>query len=248
MRLFLAVLDPVAYAHKHSVVHRDLKPGNILVGEDGRPRLLDFGIAKLLDSEGGEPETVTRMENRAFTPAYASPEQIRGEPVTAASDVHSLGVMLYELIAGVSPFRALSGSRAALESAVLTTDPAPPNVGGDLDAICLKALRKEPSARYSDAAALAEDLRRYLGGLPVEARRGWRRYQIGRFVRRRRELGIHDDRFRTGACDMRQHTFRRTPDLNDFHSRWKRQCCRIPGIVPGSHASFQRVGFNTFLS
>jgi len=208
VRLVLAVLDAVSHAHERLVVHRDLKPANILVGADGSPRLLDFGIAKLIDPESGDDGTVTRTELRALTPAYASPEQFRGERATIASDVYSLGVILYELLAGVRPYRTSSTSRAALERAVLDEDPEPPStaarrtdttreggagtqprgprLGPDLDAICLKALRKQPAERYPSAAALAEDLRRYLAGEPVAARRGGRRYRLARLLRRHR--------------------------------------------------------------
>jgi predicted Ser/Thr protein kinase len=212
-RLVLEVLEAVEFAHRHRVVHRDLKPGNILVGSDGRPRLLDFGIAKLIDGEPDDAVTQTRTELRALTPAYASPEQFQGDPVTPASDVFSLGVVLYELLAGVRPFVATSSSRADLERAVLTEEPDPPStasrrsgtahgglparlvlpfrarggtVGRDLDAICLKALRKDPGERYPTAASFAQDLRACLEGRPVTARAGSRRYRMVRFARRHR--------------------------------------------------------------
>jgi tRNA A-37 threonylcarbamoyl transferase component Bud32/tetratricopeptide (TPR) repeat protein len=227
LRLVLEVLAAVEFAHARRIVHRDLKPGNILVGTDGHPKLLDFGISKLVDpgAEASE-ETRTRTELRALTPAYASPEQIRGEAVTVASDVYSLGVMLYELLSGLRPFRSASGDARELERAVLEQDPEPPStaarraaatsatspageagraaggaaddepplapsdaatrLGRDLDAICLKALRKEPSERYRSVAALADDLRNFLAGRPVEAHRGGLAYRTAKRLRRHR--------------------------------------------------------------
>ncbi|MFN7940541.1 MAG: serine/threonine-protein kinase [Thermoanaerobaculia bacterium] len=212
LRLFLDVLAAVEYAHQRRIVHRDLKPANILVGADGRPRLLDFGISKLLDPEVGDVAT-TRTELRALTPAYASPEQIRGGAVTAASDLYSLGVVLYELLAGVRPFELVPGDPGGLERQVLEEDPEPPStaarraattsttsasvpglvpvdadrrLGRDLDAICLKALRKEPEERYASAATFADDLRRFLAGEPVAARRGGVSYRLTKWVRRHR--------------------------------------------------------------
>jgi len=213
LRLLLDVLDAVAYAHSRGVVHRDLKPGNIQVGADGRPRLLDFGIAKLIEADPGAPVTLTRTEHRALTPAYASPEQFRGERVTPASDVFSLGVVLYELLTGVRPFAPGARSPTEVERAVLGEDPASPSsalrrpptgpgdppttaappaatgVGGarrDLDAICLKALAKSPDARYASAAGLADDLRAWLAGRPVSARGGGLVYRLARQLRRHR--------------------------------------------------------------
>ena len=196
VELFLQVLDAVDFAHRRLVVHRDLKPGNILVDAGGAAKLLDFGISRMIDPETGTDPT--RTETRAFTPAYASPEQLRGERVTVASDVYSLGVVLYELLAGCRPFE-----RGADES-----DPRPPStaarrmdatgaardttttrwrdLAGDLDAITLKALRGEVESRYASAAAFAADLRRWLDGKPVEARRGGHRYRTAKFVRRHR--------------------------------------------------------------
>ena len=212
LRLFLEVLAAVEYAHARRIVHRDLKPGNVLVGADGRPKLLDFGISKLIGPETAD-DAATRTELRALTPAYASPEQIRGERVTVASDTYSLGVVLYELVAGVRPFQSLSGEPRELERAILERDPEPPStaarrattaeaqrgqggalpgdaaasrLGRDLDAICLKALRKEPHARYASAGAFAEDLRRLRAGLPVAARRGGRAYRLVKRAQRHR--------------------------------------------------------------
>ena len=205
------MLDAVRFAHERGVVHRDLKPGHLLIDREGRPRLLDFGISKLVDPETNQSLALTRTESRALTPAYASPEQFRGEPVTPASDVYALGTILYELLAGRRPFAGDQGSAVALERAVLGTDPEPPSTAArqvasalpgrdpkapralpfavltrDLDAICLKALRKAPLERYADAGELAADLRRYLAGQPVAARRGGRRYRLARFAQRNR--------------------------------------------------------------
>jgi eukaryotic-like serine/threonine-protein kinase len=212
VRLFLAVLEAVAFAHSRGVVHRDLKPSNILVGADGRPRLLDFGISKLTDPDANGDAAATRTELRAFTPAYASPEQFRGRRATATADVYSLGVMLYELLARTRPYGEVE-TPAELERAVLEREPDPPSTAArrsgtvsaegtalrpapgrlsrDLDAICLKALRKEPSERYASAAAFADDLRRYLDGRPVAARRGGRRYRLAKLARKNRgKLGL----------------------------------------------------------
>lgn len=187
IELFLAVLDAVGYAHGQGIVHRDLKPANILVSARGEAKLLDFGIARLAAPDD-EDKTLTL--DRAMTPAYASPEQRRGGRVTPASDIYSLGVVLYELLANTIPFR--------VDRATHEPDPEPPSaafdgddrrwrktIRGDLDAVVLKALRHHPEDRYPSAAALADDLRRFLAGKSVAARRGDRVYRIGRFLRRR---------------------------------------------------------------
>jgi len=207
LELFLAICDAVQYAHQQLIVHRDLKPSNILVTEDGTPRLLDFGIAKALGADFEDSEAMTREGERPRTPRYASPEQIRGERVTVATDVYSLGVLLHELLAGEAPFVAPGTTPAAFERLVLEQDPPPPSLSaagrdtplarreggprrlarrleGDLDAIVLTALRKDPERRYRAVSALADDLRRHRDGLPVGARRGSLRYRSARFVRR----------------------------------------------------------------
>ncbi|RKY20162.1 MAG: hypothetical protein DRQ55_08640, partial [Planctomycetota bacterium] len=202
--LVARVCDAVAFAHAQLVVHRDLKPSNVLVDGEGEPRLLDFGIAKVLDDERDAALTVDGAVPR--TPGYASPEQVRGESVGTASDVYSLGVLLYELLTGASPYVVSEDSVAAVERAVTeqqavrpsraTTLHAPARgtseqrlrrqLSGDLDNILLKALAKEPARRYASAAGLADDLRRYLGGLPVLARAPTLSYHLSKFVRRHR--------------------------------------------------------------
>jgi serine/threonine-protein kinase len=196
--LFLQAARAVAYAHGKLIVHRDLKPANILVTAEGEVRLLDFGIAKLLDPESGATSR-TELSHLAFTPDYASPEQIAGEPVTAASDVYSLGVVLCELLSGARPYRLERGaSRAALERAVLLADPPRPSalahdsvardLRGDLDTIVQKALKKNPDERYATVEALADDLERYVSHRPVLARPDSVAYRCRKFVRRNRLL------------------------------------------------------------
>ena len=196
--LMLQVLDAVQYAHRNLVIHRDLKPGNILVSADHVVHLLDFGIAKLLPGEQAmtSATTLTEQGGRALTPDYASPEQIVGGAISTASDVYSLAVILYELVCGQPPYRLKRGSRAELEEAILTVEPAPPSraltgkaaktVKGDLDTIILKALRKDPADRYLTADAFSRDLRHFLNREPVEARPYSRVYRLSTFVNRHR--------------------------------------------------------------
>jgi eukaryotic-like serine/threonine-protein kinase len=196
LALFAQVAAAVAYAHGKLVVHRDLKPANILVDARGHARLLDFGIAKLLDEGATRESRMTELSGRALTPDYASPEQIRGEPLTIASDVYSLGVVLYELLSGQRPYRLRRDSRGALEEAILAADPPPPSeragtaarrpLRGDLDTVVLKALRKEPQHRYATVHALLEDIERHLASLPVLARPDSRWYRARKFVARNR--------------------------------------------------------------
>lgn len=222
VRLFLQVLAAVEYAHQRKVVHRDLKPGNILVDTAGRAHLLDFGISKLVaepddaTAQTATPGAVgrdlgaTHTELRLLTPAYASPEQIRGGRVGPASDIYSLGVVFYELLAGVHPYGGERSSRHEIEQAALAGRPEPPStaarrtgagaagaaspvtlarrrrIARDLDAICLRALGKEAGERYATVAAFSRDLERFLAGHPVEARRGGRRYRLGRLLLRHR--------------------------------------------------------------
>lgn len=199
LRLFQQVLAAVQYAHGQLVVHRDIKPGNILVTAAGQARLLDFGIAKLLvDGEAQETE-LTQLGGRALTPQYAAPEQILGQSIGTAADIYALGVLLYELLAGALPYRLKRDTRSDLEQAILDTDPAPPSqaataawgkrLRGDLDTIVLKALKKNPAERYATAAAFAEDIDRYLKGEPVLAQPDSAGYRARKFLTRHR-LGV----------------------------------------------------------
>ncbi len=207
--LFRQVCAAVQHAHQNLVVHRDLKPGNILVTADGTVKLLDFGIAKLLvDDDGDDGMPLTRGGARILTPEYASPEQLRGVPLTTASDVYSLGVLLFELVTGRRPHHAEGRSMMQLEEEILigpaprsstaATGPAALARGeksaerlrtrlrGELDNIIAMALRKEPERRYASVEALGNDIRRYLDGLPVKAQRDWAGYRLRKFVQRNR--------------------------------------------------------------
>jgi serine/threonine protein kinase len=210
LEIFLEVCDAVQFAHQRLVIHRDLKPDNILVTEEGRPRLLDFGIAKLVTPEtGGPAPTVTLPMNRLMTPDYASPEQVRGDPVTVAGDVYSLGVILYELLSGRRPLEFKTRTPEEILRVVSGVDPIPPSsavtrsgvpetatrrgdtaarlrrrIAGDLDYVVLRALDKDPGRRYGSVDQLAQDIRRHLAGDPVVARGRSTAYLVSRFVRR----------------------------------------------------------------
>ncbi|AVP99056.1 hypothetical protein C7S18_18595 [Ahniella affigens] len=211
LQLFLTVCAAVSHAHHRLVVHRDLKPSNIMIDATGQVKLLDFGIAKLIESK----TSITGTQTRVFTPEFAAPEQLRGEVVTTSVDVYALGLLLFHLLTGRKPYGITATTPAAYEHAILNLEPQRPSqavldrdpdaptqiidcaaarqlqpqqlstaLSGDLDAIILKALRKEPEQRYASASALADDVERYLQHEPVLARRGNLRYRMTRFLQR----------------------------------------------------------------
>jgi eukaryotic-like serine/threonine-protein kinase len=190
LALFATVAQATQHAHSKLIVHRDLKPSNIFVASDGTVKLLDFGLAKLIESGSSLDAPATRGQTW-LTPEYAAPEQIHGEPVSTLTDVYQLGVVLYELLAGHLPFDKWSDSPHALAQAVMHEDPPLPSsfnpaLRGDLDAIVMTAMRKEPDRRYASVGALIDDIARYRGRLPVLARRGTLAYRVRRFADRHR--------------------------------------------------------------
>ena len=198
LELFSTICAAVDVAHRNLVVHRDLKPSNILVS-DGAPKLLDFGIAKLLEPSGSPAAAGTQSITgpAMLTPEYASPEQLKREPITTATDVYALGVLLFRLLTNASPYRVRTYAAHELAAAICDQEPLRPSaiaatralrrqLAGDLDTIVLKAMRKDPAERYSSAGALADDIKRYLTGLPLAARDdGWL-YRLAKFIARHR--------------------------------------------------------------
>lgn len=228
LELFRTVCSAVECAHAHGVIHRDIKPGNILITEEGAPKLLDFGIAKIIDPDswtGSIDKTLTVL--RLMTPEYASPEQVRGDAVSTATDVYSLGVLLYELLTGHRPYRLRSRAPHEMAQAICDLEPEKPStavrrveeitrpgagtremvtparvgearrtrpeklrraLSGDLDNVVMTAMRKDPARRYGSVAELSDDIRRYLEGKPVKARRDTMAYRGGKFMQRHRSV------------------------------------------------------------
>jgi serine/threonine protein kinase len=203
LKLFREVCAAVSYAHRHTVVHRDIKPSNLLVTSDGTPKLLDFGIAKIVQPSAGMEPLATMTGLRLMTPEYASPEQVRGQPVTTATDVYSLGVVLYQLLTGQKPYRLKTRTTEEISRAIIEQEPQRPSTAiakgdgssksqtpnpkllrGDLDNIVLMALRKEPERRYQSVEQFSGDIRRHLEALPVRARKDTLAYRSAKFVRR----------------------------------------------------------------
>ncbi len=195
LQLFRSVCEAVDHAHGHAILHRDLKPSNILVKPDGSVRLLDFGIAKQMEPDGDSAEH-TRTALRLMTPAYAAPEQIRGEPASMQSDVYSLGVVLYELLTGRVPFDPAGKSSGDFEALILHREPEKPSAAApgtlqagkgawaDLDVLCASAMHKDIARRYRSVEALIRDLDHFFKGEPLESRRDTVTYRTRKFIRR----------------------------------------------------------------
>lgn len=198
--LFQQVCHAVDYAHRRLIVHRDIKPGNVLVDQAGRVKLLDFGVAKLLEPALKTEAAVTETIGRMATPEYASPEQLKGERLSTATDIYSLGVLLYQLLTGKRPIEITRSDLASTIQAVSAEEPARPSqlraqgassvpsklLRGDLDNIVMLALRKDPDRRYGSAAEFSQDVQRYLDGFPIQARPESMGYRAGKFIRRNR--------------------------------------------------------------
>src|SRR5215469_2024962 len=185
LQLFRHICDALSYAHRQLVVHRDVKPGNILVTADGHPKLLDFGISRLLDpTKKSGAASLATTSFAAMTPDYASPEQVRGGPVSTLTDVYALGAVLYELLAGRRAHQFSTHDPLEIAREICEREIAPPGVNGELDLIELKAMQKEPARRYQSVDEFSQDIHRYLSGLPIIARPDTLSYRAAKFVRR----------------------------------------------------------------
>jgi len=268
LQLFRKVCEAVQYAHQHLIVHRDLKPDNILVTADGTPRLLDFGTAKIATPAvtGGEGE-LTRAGLQTFTPRYASPEQVLGQPIGTTSDTYSLGVLLFRLLTGSLPYELVEFSTAEMVRVICEEEPKRPTateqpfgkLDDDLDAIVLKALRKEPQERYSTVEQMAADVEAYLEQRPVSARRGSFRYRAAKFVRRNRLMliaaallaasvvaGIAGILWQSRTANLeRRRAETRAEDLrqlsNSLLSEIDSAISELPGSTPAQHLLVTRV-------
>jgi eukaryotic-like serine/threonine-protein kinase len=269
LELFIAACDAVEYSHRNLVVHRDLKASNILVTGAGVPKLLDFGIAKLMDRDTATDGDLTAKTDRLMTPDYASPEQIRGEAITTTTDVYSLGVLLFELLTGRRPFHLVGLPHAEMARVLATSDPSRPSmvvdralareIAGDLDTIVLKAMHRSPDRRYTSVQQLADDVRRHMDGRPVLARPDTMTYRARKFVSRHKGVVIAASlaaitlfvsgvgfAWQAGVAESRrQEASKRFRDLRElatsFVTELDKELERLPGSTPARELLVARV-------
>jgi tetratricopeptide (TPR) repeat protein len=248
IRLFLRVVEAVESAHRLQIAHRDLKPSNILVTPAGQPKVLDFGIAKLIQPEAPAADQ-TDVANSALTPTYASPEQLLREPATLLSDIYSLGAVLYKMLAARPPHELTGLNLIQTVRKVTESEPDPPStfvpgIGADLDAIIGKALARDPARRYASASDLAADLRCYLDGFPVAARKGAHWYRVSRFVRRHRGATLAAALCLTllGAAGLKT-----TRDWQLARQRYEQLRKTAPAVIADYKSQLTRLTGNTSL-